>query len=264
MKYESKTLEHLGIVSGMYDELGLGELIDELIAQDEQRLVSVGTLVKAMVLNGLGFSQRRLYLTGKFFKHRPVEVLLGKGISYEMLNDDALGRALDAIYNFGASELFTFLAEQTVRRMGLKTSVCHDDVTSFHVDGNYAQGALEDVDNEEASLVRLERGYSRDKRGDLKQVALELIVENQASLPIALRVASGNVNDKVILKESVDRHVAHLQNLNIKICVKDSAGYSEAALKRHQEAGLGSCVYLRPLKQLKMRFNSLNMKASSL
>ncbi len=36
--YETKTIEHLGLVAGMYDELGIGELIDQLIPQDfEQR-----------------------------------------------------------------------------------------------------------------------------------------------------------------------------------------------------------------------------------
>jgi hypothetical protein len=50
----SKLLNHLGLVAGMYDELGLGELIDSLIPQDkEKRVVSVGQAVKAMVLNGL-------------------------------------------------------------------------------------------------------------------------------------------------------------------------------------------------------------------
>jgi len=40
----------------MVDELGLSHLIDIVIKQDhEQRQVSVGQCVKAMILNGLGF-----------------------------------------------------------------------------------------------------------------------------------------------------------------------------------------------------------------
>lgn len=47
----SKLLNHLGLVAGMYDELGLGELIDSLIPQGkEKRVVSIGQAVKAMVL----------------------------------------------------------------------------------------------------------------------------------------------------------------------------------------------------------------------
>ncbi|EDN70185.1 transposase [Beggiatoa sp. PS] len=66
--YSSKLLNHLGLVAGMYDELGIGELIDQLIPQDEKkRIVSIGQAVKAMVLNGLGFANRALYLTQLFF-----------------------------------------------------------------------------------------------------------------------------------------------------------------------------------------------------
>jgi hypothetical protein len=38
----------------------------------------VGTATGAMVLNGLGFSNRQLYLVLQFFSNKPVEHLLGE------------------------------------------------------------------------------------------------------------------------------------------------------------------------------------------
>ena len=62
-KYSSKSLSHLGIVSGMIDELGLVEAIDNQLQTDGiERTVSLGMLCKALILNGLGFSQRTLYM----------------------------------------------------------------------------------------------------------------------------------------------------------------------------------------------------------
>lgn len=238
MEYKSESIEHLGIVAGMYEELGIGEVLDSVIEQDlEQRNLSIGTCVKAMVLNGLGFSQRRLYLTPEFFEHKPVDILLGNDIKASMINSDALGGVLDAIHAYGASELLALVASQVVRRLGLPPSACHDDVTSFHVDGSYENEALEN-EEEDASVVRLARGYSRDHRPDLKQVALELIVENQANLPKAMRTMSGNTNDQTILQESVHKHIGQLQNIGIKVGVKDSAGYNETALQHHKTAQL--------------------------
>jgi transposase len=49
----------------------------------------------AMILNGRGFSNRRLCLVSQFFANKPVERLLGPGITGEDLNDDRLGRAFD-------------------------------------------------------------------------------------------------------------------------------------------------------------------------
>ena len=78
--YNSYNLDHLGLISAMVDELGLVSLIDTLIPQDhKQRHVSVGTCVKAMILNGLGFANRTLYLMPHFFKDKPIERLLGEG-----------------------------------------------------------------------------------------------------------------------------------------------------------------------------------------
>ena len=51
--YETKTIEHLGLVAGMVDEVGISDMIDQLVRQDtEQHQVSVGQAVKAMILNG--------------------------------------------------------------------------------------------------------------------------------------------------------------------------------------------------------------------
>ena len=55
--YSSKSLGHLGLVSGMIDELGVVERLDSLLETDGVvRQLSLGTLIKALILNGLGFS----------------------------------------------------------------------------------------------------------------------------------------------------------------------------------------------------------------
>ena len=82
--YSSKQLNHLGLVAGIYDELGIGQLIDQLIPKDQEKgIVSIGQLLKAMVLNGLGFAEQALYLTPHFFRDKPVERLIGEGIEAE-------------------------------------------------------------------------------------------------------------------------------------------------------------------------------------
>ena len=136
--YCSRNLDHLGLVAGMVDELGIVELIDIVIPQDhQQRHVSVGTCVKAMILNGLGFINRALYLMPFFFQDKPVERLLGSGITAEHLNDDTLGRALDSIYEYDPEQLYGQLAAQAVKRLGLSCTSGCVDTTSTHVDGVY-------------------------------------------------------------------------------------------------------------------------------
>jgi uncharacterized protein DUF4277 len=71
-------LDHLGIVAGICREIGLAEYLDALAGPDQQQ-VSVGTATAAMILNGLGFSNRRLYLVSQFFATKPVEQRHGCG-----------------------------------------------------------------------------------------------------------------------------------------------------------------------------------------
>ena len=67
-EYESKNFDHLGIVSVICDEIGLQEKVDQLIPSDQQMSISLGECLKLMVLNGLGFTSRPLYLEAQFLK----------------------------------------------------------------------------------------------------------------------------------------------------------------------------------------------------
>lgn len=239
--YKSETLEHLGLVAGMFDELGIGELVDELVPQDlSQRKVSVGQALKAMVLNGLGFANRRLYLMPEFFRNKPTERLVGAGISPEHLNDDALGKALDTLYAFGLTEIYRLVARRAAERLDLRAGkavvVGHLDTTSFHVDGRYNS---DDFD-EEAGLIRVSKGYSRDHREDLNQVVLELITESQANLPMMMRPLSGNASDKASFEDSIERHIGQLRadGDGPSVVVTDSAAFTRGCLAAYQRQGL--------------------------
>ncbi|MEM8723666.1 MAG: DUF4277 domain-containing protein [Cyanobacteria bacterium P01_G01_bin.39] len=50
-----KNLEHLGIIAGLIDEMGIVEQINQRLGIDSRKKVSTGVVVKAMLLNGLGF-----------------------------------------------------------------------------------------------------------------------------------------------------------------------------------------------------------------
>jgi hypothetical protein len=48
-------LDYLGIVTGIIDEMGIVEEINTTIGRSSREKVSAGVIVKAMLLNGLGF-----------------------------------------------------------------------------------------------------------------------------------------------------------------------------------------------------------------
>ena len=105
-------LDHLGIVAGVCQEIGLAAYLDARAGPSHQQ-VSVGMATVAMVLNGLGFSNRRLYLVPQCFATKPVEHLLGLGITAEQLHDDCLGRTLDWLYAHDPIALSPVLSRST-------------------------------------------------------------------------------------------------------------------------------------------------------
>jgi transposase len=92
------SIGHLGIVASAYDSLQIADVIDTAPQKTRHHhLISHSRALKAMVLNGFGFVKRRLYFFLDFFDDTAIERLLGEGITRQHLNDDVLGRTLDAI-----------------------------------------------------------------------------------------------------------------------------------------------------------------------
>jgi transposase len=183
----SEVLDHLGLVAGMFDELGIGDVLDRAMQPNpETRIVPVGNAVKAMVLNGLGFMNQQLSLVPKFFQNKPTQRLIAPGIEAQHLHEDTLGRALDTLYDYGVTERYRLIAATAAPRLGLAPPFAHRDSPSFHVDGRYNS-----AEEPAAEVMHLTRGSSRAQRPDLNQVMLDRIVEPQAGMPLRMKPLSG-------------------------------------------------------------------------
>jgi len=134
--YRSQILDHLGLVAGMFDELGIGDVLDRATHQNpELRDLTVGEAVNAMVLNGLGLINHALYLVPRCFQNKPTSRLISSRMAPMQLNDDARGRALETLYAHGVTELYSLMAATAVQRLRLVPRFAHLDRISVHVDG---------------------------------------------------------------------------------------------------------------------------------
>jgi transposase len=216
----SRILDHHGLVAGFCHSLGFSDIIDNAVnGAAPERQISCGQLVTAMVLNGLGFTGRTLHMFSEYFRNKPVDRLIGEGVLAERINDDALGRRLDTLYEYGVSKLYQQLGEAVVVKLGLATEALHLDSTSFHYDGQ----ATEDG---ELGHIRIAKGYSRDHRSEINQVILNLICENQSGIPVYMKPASGNSNDMEGFKQIVKAHIGSLKAAQAsRYLVADAALY---------------------------------------
>ena len=226
-----QNLDHLGIVAGLVDELEIVEQVNGHLGEDPREQISPGVVVKAMILNGLGLVSAPLYLFEQFFVGKACEHLLGEGVLPQYLNDDRLGRVLDALYGSGLSELFLTICLGVARKFGIERTSAHVDATSFAVEGAYE--ASEVVGSAAPVPITLTYGYSRDHRPDLKQFVMNLVCWGDGDIPAFVELADGNQSDKT-------RFAALMQEFKSQwnfegLYVADSALYSQDNLAQLSE-----------------------------
>ena len=219
---QGQALDHLGIVASVISRLKLVEKIDARlpVSKEKGAKVTMGQRVAAMILNGLGFTDDRLYLFPEFLKNKPVERLLGEGLKASDFNDDASGRCLDEITNYGTTPLFTEIAFEVGLAEDLLGTCAHFDTTSLSVFGEY--------EREDASeSFNITHGHSKAHRPDLKQMVLNLATTG-AHFPIWMEAHSGNASDKKILEGGASRMQSFcnlLKSAPAFLYVGDSAFY---------------------------------------
>ncbi len=240
---EVKNLDHLGLVAGIIDEIGIVEIINEQVSIERGEIVTAGQVVKAIILNGLGFVSRPLYLFPQFFEDKATEHLLGEGIEPKHLNDDKIGRVMDKLYQLNVSVIFLLISLAAVKKFGVATENSHLDSTSLSVEGEYNKeyptveilksGAVGEEIETRQQPIKITHGYSRDRRPDLKQFMIDLIVSGDGDVPLFLKVGDGNEADKAVFGQ-IAREFQKQVDFD-SLIVGDSALYSKENLKLMRE-----------------------------
>ena len=128
-----ETLNHLGIIAGIIDEIGIVEIINEQLGIKSQEKLSTGIIVKGIIVNAMGFLSSPLYLFPHFFNDKATEHLFGDGILPEHFNDDKIGRVLDLLYEFGLDKIFLAISLRACQIYGIDRSYSHLDSSSISV-----------------------------------------------------------------------------------------------------------------------------------
>lgn len=228
--FSTKRLDHLGIVAGICDHIDLIGVVNGLLP-GSGRQVSHGAALQAMIINALGFSSRPLYLSPEFFGNKPVDLLVQDGITADMLNDDCLGRTLDACFEHGVTELFAAISRRALEHFEVTVPAAHLDTTSFTFHGEY------DSNNTDETAIRITHGYSKDHRPDLKQAVLAMITAQKSSIPIWIEAIDGNHADVSSMPSVIDGFCSQLGEAPQPLLVMDAAFYSADNIANHKHGG---------------------------
>ena len=224
-KIEVQNLNHLGIIAGIIDEIGIVEIINKELGIQSQEKLSSGIIVKSIILNAMGFVSRPLYLFPQFFNDKATEHLFEEGIFPEDFNDDRLGRVLDKLYKVGLNKIFLAISLAAFKKFRIDNKYSHLDSTSISLEGEYKIYQTDCEENLEPIPIKIVHGYSKDKRPDLKQFLINLIVSGDGGVPLFLECGNGNDSDKAKFAQLISKFKNQVDLESI--FVADSALYSK-------------------------------------
>lgn len=183
----------LPVVNAVLGRLGFDELVAQFLAAPDRRRAIEPARVIGVLVRNLAVGRRPLYgLSAWAAGHDPVLLGLQPGEA-RLLNDDRVGRALDEVFVADRASVLTELSVRTIGRYEIDVAELHSDSTSITLYGAYQAAAGRPRAGLRAPVP--ERGYSKDHRGDLKQLVEILTVSADGAVPLAHRLVDGSTED---------------------------------------------------------------------
>lgn len=182
------------VIARFCERLDIRGIIDRAVPIRDVAIATHGQVIETMIANRLT-SPRPLRRVQDWAGEWAVEEVFG--LTPETLNDDRIGRALDAVAPH-LDAIVGSIGARAITEFGIDVSRLHWDMTSISVFGDY--------DQVEDGYIEPSYGHPKDRRVDLKQIQTGLAVTGDGGIPLWHRAfdgRAGEVNQVVGAMESL-------------------------------------------------------------
>lgn len=189
---DSKIIGALPIVNRFIERLGLEALLNTFLPKGNSQKISNARVITLLIRSVL-LERNPLYRISEWASiHEPK--LLGLDTApARCLNDDRVGRSLDALFDVDRASLMTQAVLRVVSEYKLDLSQLHNDSTSITFSGNYTNEPPPGTERKKAAAIK--HGHHKDHRPDLKQLVFSLSVSSDGAVPIHYKLYDGNTGD---------------------------------------------------------------------
>jgi hypothetical protein len=222
------TRRHVGpllLVRHYLDRLGLVELVDDAVPMRGRALLTHGEVIAALVANRL-CAPAPLYDVAGWASSAAMAELFG--VPAGLLNDDRLGRALEALAPV-AERVRGELALAAASRCGVDLSRLHLDMTAVRFTGGYQGSAL------------VEKGWAAERT--IARQVKTLQACSRTGVPVYYRPHPGAANEAPCVAAALDR-IREFAPPGV-VCVADTGFGFLGRLCAADAAGLRFVVPLR-------------------
>ena len=208
----------------LWEELGLGRFWREKLGGDRGG-VPWDKVLQLLAVNRLCDPGSELAVHRSWYLRSAMDELLD--CDFAVAEKDRLYRCLDRILPH-KDELCRFLVERWKTLFDASFDVLLYDLTSTYFEGSCQQ------------IPKAVHGYSRDGRGDCRQVVIALVVTTDG-LPLAYEVLAGNTSDKTTLGLFLEK-IQSMYGKARRVWVMDRGIPTEAKLQEMRDQNIAYLV----------------------
>jgi hypothetical protein len=192
-----KRLGSLPVIADFSRRLDIAGIVDRACPMRDLALVSHGQVIEVLIANRLTHPQAMVGVADWAHAWAVEEVY---GINPDVLNDDRLGRALDAIAP-QVQHLVGSIGAKAIDVFGIDVTRLHWDMTSISLYGAYDQ-----IDADHPAPAY---GHPKDRRSDLKQIQAGVAVAADGGIPVFHRAYDGGAGEVAQVVDTMN----HLKTL---------------------------------------------------
>ena len=178
-----RVLGALPVVTGFCRRLDIAGIIDRAAPVREIAYATHGQVIEALIANRLTSPAPMLHV-GAWARQFAVDHVLG--INPDVLNDDRIARALDALAPV-LEQVTGSVGAAAIAVFGIDISQLHWDMTSISLYGDYP------VTDED--FARPKFGHPKDRRPDLKQIQAGVATAADGAVPVFFKPYDGGAGE---------------------------------------------------------------------
>ena len=240
---EGRNIGTLAVIAPLLDRLSVGQIIDQHLPADPQAEFSFGEILSVLIAARM-YGPLGLVNVAKWAKDSGAELLWN--IPADKLNDDRLGKALDAFFTQRHSILASF-ALHVSEELNIPLREVHYDPTHILFHGAYEDSQPRDelptdetIPTDDAlPAAHITKGRRMEDAAHGRRMVhagLCMIVDEFGLLPIFGHTVSGNQNGRTAVAEQFALIVKHLQPPELTM-ISDRGTYSILHLARMRREG---------------------------
>lgn len=180
-----QTLGALPVVAGFCRRLDIAGIIDRAAPVREIAYATHGQVIEALIANRLTSPAPMIHV-GAWARQFAVAHVLG--LDPDVLNDDRIARALDALAPV-LEQVTGSVGAAAIGVYGIDVSQMHWDMTSVSLYGDYPAAAGEE------NFPQPKFGHPKDRRPDLKQIQAGVATAADGAVPVFWQPYSGGAGE---------------------------------------------------------------------